>query len=275
MSLAKRRISRTGVQLLLPIFFVAAAIAAPSPSPTPLKTIVNERVTPLCTSLHTLVMPSMQIVLNNETLFANARRDLSKVHEAITTFAPGAVRGRIGDSDALHRAIALPLANTQWNAYQILSHVAAIDRALADSYRQFPTGTNPRLDALRLRVENIAKLERAYANSLLAEASLIGDNTPIPGKADAFQRRTRGTAAAGDPDDKDNAGLNILQFASDETLMHEMKGDTYVSGRSLDPLRLLNDPPQSLRLHLLFELNDIKAPALSLVQSCDATKTQP
>lgn len=249
--------------MLLQILLSAAIV---SPSPAPLKTIVNAHASPLCSSVHELVMPSMQAVLNNEAFFADARRNLAKVHDAILKFGPGALSGRIADSDALHNSIALPLANTQWDAYRLLDHVAAIDKALADSYRQFPPGANARLDTLRLRVQNIATIERAYANSLLAEAALIDDNTPVPGKTDAYAKKLRGIAPAGHVNDENNVGLRLLQFENDEA---KIASGSYVTGRSLDPIALQKEPPQLLHIHLLYELNDIKAPAISAVNDCD------
>lgn len=251
------------MRMLLQLFLSAAIVL---PSPAPLKTIVNAHASPLCSSLHELVMPSMQTVLSNESFFADARRNLAKVHDAILKLGPGALRGRIADSEALHNSIALPLANTQWDAYQLLDHVATIDKALANSYRQFPQGANARLDALRLRVKNIAKIERQYANSLLAEASLIDDNTPVAAKADAYVKKLRNIAPAGDVQDENNVGLRLLQFANDEA---KIKSDSYVTGRELDPVALQKEPPQLLHIHLLYELNDIKAPAISAVNDCD------
>jgi len=141
--------------------------AAPRPSPSPPPTILRERVSPVCSTLHQLVIPLAQMNLKDKPV-------INAIHAAGVQL--GKYRGtRLGDGVFLYSS-RIDMLYTK-----VLENLTEMDRYLITSYHAYPQGTNGKVDALRQRVQNVMDLERTLVNVNLAAYALAVDNDGVTG----------------------------------------------------------------------------------------------
>src|SRR5438552_9327263 len=117
--------------------FAIAVAATPSPPPT----IIHERVSPVCTTLHQLVIPLAQMNVKNKPVrdaIGAARLQLIKYRGT-----------RLGDGIMMYNA------RIDMLYMKVLENLTEMDRQLIKSYRTYPQGANAKVDALRQRVQNV------------------------------------------------------------------------------------------------------------------------
>ena len=128
----------------------------------PLKTIVNERTSPVCNVLREVVAALDHVDESNSDAIARETRaaDLYDRFD-VELFA--------NDHPVIFAFEA------QSNAVTVLQHLLAVDAAIATSYRRTPERANAQADALRSSVQRIVDLQRALANDVIVSAGLVED----------------------------------------------------------------------------------------------------
>jgi len=120
---------------LLASVVLAAATATPPP------TIIRERVSPVCSALHQLVIPLAQMNIKDKPVIAAIRAARLQL---------GKYRGTLlGDGLFLYNS-RIDMLYTN-----VLANLTDMDQYLIKSYRTYPQGTNSKVDALRQRVQNV------------------------------------------------------------------------------------------------------------------------
>jgi len=142
------------------------AIAGATPAPaTPPPTILHERVSPVCSTLHQLVLPLAAMNVQNKP-----------VREAINV-----ARHRLENysNTRLRDGVMMYAAQIDMLYTQVLENLTKMDQQLAASYRKYPQGTNAKVDALRQRVQNVMDLERQLVNKNVAAYAAAIDNDGV------------------------------------------------------------------------------------------------
>jgi len=148
------------IALIAPLVLAAAA-ASPPP------TIIRERVSPVCSTLHQLVIPLAQMNVKNKPIMdaiRSARLQLMKYSGT-----------RLGDGLFLYNS-RIDMLYTS-----VLGNLTAMDQYLLNSYRLYPQGSNAKVDALRQRVQNVVDLERTLVNVNVAAYAASVDNDGVTG----------------------------------------------------------------------------------------------
>lgn len=156
--------------IVLAAAFVLAAAAAPTPPPT----IIRERVSPVCSTLHQLEVPFAQMNVKNKPI-------MQAIH-ALQTKLAKARNSRLGDGVFLY-ASQMDMLYTG-----ILQNLTDVDRQLRKSYAAYPQGTNAKVDALCQRVQNVVDLLRVMDNEHLAATAAVVDNDAVTGIESSLDR---------------------------------------------------------------------------------------
>ena len=137
----------------------------PTASPPP--TIIRERVSPVCSTLHQLVIPLAQMNVKNRALTGAIKINYALIQKYMAT--------RLGDG------VFLRVAQNDQLATNLLSNITEVEKDLVKSYHQYPQGTNAKVDALRQRVQNVVDIERSIANVYAASYGALVDNDGVTG----------------------------------------------------------------------------------------------
>jgi hypothetical protein len=138
-------------------------IAPPSPPPT----IIRERVSPVCSALHQLVIPLAQMNVKNKALTDKIKLNYAQIQKYMAT--------RLGDG------VFLRVAQNDQLATNLLTNIHEVEMDLVKSYHQYPQGTNAKVDALRQRVQNVIDVERSIANIYSSSYGSLVDNDGVTG----------------------------------------------------------------------------------------------
>ena len=140
---------------------LAAATAAPPP------TIIRERVSPVCTALHQLVIPLAQMNIKNRALTDKIKVNYDLIRKYQDT--------RLGDG------VFLRVAQNDMLSTNLLANIHEVEKQLVKSYHAYPQGTNGKVDALRQRVQNVVDIERMIANIYSTAYGALVDNDGVTG----------------------------------------------------------------------------------------------
>ncbi|HEX5274775.1 MAG TPA: hypothetical protein VFW34_05810 [Candidatus Rubrimentiphilum sp.] len=142
---------------------VVLAAAAASPPPT----ILRERVSPVCSTLHQLVIPLAQMNIKNRALTDKITLNYDLIRKYQDT--------RLGDG------VFLRVAQNDMLATNLLTNIHDVEKQLLKSYAAYPQGTNVKVDALRQRVQNVVGIERMVANMYSSAYGAVVDNDGVTG----------------------------------------------------------------------------------------------
>ena len=237
---------------------LAQAVASPQPSASPLKTIINITARPLCTALHKIVLPFAAIEKRNNDTYKSMDQELA------------IYRGSAGDGSMVTGTQGTYTANgvqlvqagkIDQQAVQMAQTLTNTERQLAQSYHDIPTGTDPKLDELRVRIDNIIKLQYALASRYDAIAART------LGQSGFFPALEAGSAGGGGP----------------RTPNYNMPGVDYSTppppGAVVDPPSGVKPVDKSFIIYasatdvrntLVTHEVDFVKPALDAVNSCDS-----
>jgi hypothetical protein len=146
--------------------FAIAVAATPAPSPPP-PTILHERVSPVCSTLHQLVIPLAQMNIKNRVLTDKIKSNYLEIQKYRNT--------KLGDG------IFLRMAQNDMFATNMLGNIYDVELQLVKSYHTYPQGVNAKVDALRQRVQNVVDVERLIANQYSAAYGSAVDNDGVTG----------------------------------------------------------------------------------------------
>ena len=151
---------------VLPIVLAVIVAATPTPAPFPVfqppPTIIHERVSPVCSTLHNVVLPLARMQAQYRSLTAQIQNDERQLAKYSKT--------------KLQDGVQLYAAKIDQASTNLIAAVNQIEVLLQQSYAAYPVGRVPKADALRQRVQNVVDLERASANRYSEIAGMIVDN---------------------------------------------------------------------------------------------------
>lgn len=154
-----------------PIFF-------PSPTPPPqLPTIINLHARPLCAALHKIALPFAVTERRNNETFKVMDKELVAYHKWDSSGTETDI-GANGSNTANGKQL-LEAGQIDQQAANMYQSLADVETQLARSYREIPIGTDPALDELRKRIDNIVKLQYALASKYDAVAGKTIDTTGL------------------------------------------------------------------------------------------------
>ena len=165
-------------------FLGSVVLAAATATPPP--TIIRERVSPVCTALHQLVVPLAQMNIKNRALTGAIRSNEVLIRKYQDTYLHDGVMIRVAQNDML--------------ATNLLSNIHDVENQLLRSYQAYPQGTNAKVDALRQRVQNVVDIERAIANQYAGAYGAIIDNDQVKEIASGLDSFAGSSRAAGPPE---------------------------------------------------------------------------
>lgn len=148
--------------------FVLAVIAAATPTPAPLPvfvpppTIIHEKVSPVCSTLHNVVLPLARMQNQYRDSTAQIREDEFQLAKYSKT--------------KLQDGVQLYASKIDQTSTNLIASIHQIEELLAQSYAAYPVGKVPKVDAMRQRVQNIVDLERATADRYAEVYGTIVDN---------------------------------------------------------------------------------------------------
>lgn len=148
--------------------FLLAAIAAATPSPAPLPvflpppTIIHEKVSPVCSTLHNVVLPLARMQADYRTTTAAIQQDERQLAKYSKT--------------KLQDGVQLYASKIDQASSNLIGSIHQIELLLQQSYAIYPVGKVPRVDAMRQRAQNIVDLERATADRYAEIYGTIVDN---------------------------------------------------------------------------------------------------
>jgi hypothetical protein len=146
---------------LLGALVLAAVTATPPP------TIIRERVSPVCSTLHQLVIPLAQMNIKNRALTDKIKFNYGLIRKYQNTYLGDGVFLRVAQNDML--------------STNLLTNIHEVEQQLLKSYSAYPQGTNGKVDALRQRVQNVIDIERMIANIYSSAYGAVVDNDGVTG----------------------------------------------------------------------------------------------
>ena len=150
----------------LPIVLAVVVAATPTPAPFPVfqppPTIIHEKVSPVCSTLHNVVLPLARMQAQYRTLTAQIQADERQLAKYSKT--------KLQDGVQLY-ASKIDQASTN-----LIAAINQVEILLQQSYAAYPVGKVPKVDAMRQRVQNVIDLERATADRYNEIYGSIVDN---------------------------------------------------------------------------------------------------
>ncbi|HET9393911.1 MAG TPA: hypothetical protein VFO29_10405 [Candidatus Rubrimentiphilum sp.] len=150
----------------LPIVLAVVIAATPTPAPLPVfqppPTIIHEKVSPVCSTLHNVVLPLARMQAQYRTLTAQIQDDERQLAKYSKT--------KLQDGVQLY-ASKIDQASTN-----LIAAINQVEILLQQSYAAYPVGKVPKVDAMRQRVQNVIDLERATADRYNEIYGTIVDN---------------------------------------------------------------------------------------------------
>ena len=150
---------------MLKIVLAAVLAATPTPAPPvflPPPTIIHERVSPVCSTLHNVVLPLARMQTTYRDTTARIRTDERQLAQYSKT--------------KLQDGVQLYAAKIDQESTNLIAAIHQIEVLLQQSYALYPVGKVPKVDAMRQRVQNIVDLQRASADRYAEVYGTIVDN---------------------------------------------------------------------------------------------------
>jgi len=151
---------------MIPFVFALVVAASPSPKPYPVfqppPTIIQERVSPVCSTLHKVVLPLARMQSQYRTSTAAIKQDELQLAKYSKT--------------KLQDGVQLYASKIDQESTNLIGAIHQIEELLQESYAIYPVGKVPKVDALRQRVQNIIDLQRATADRYAQIYGTIVDN---------------------------------------------------------------------------------------------------
>lgn len=168
---------------MLTLLFAAALAATPSPKPTaPLKVIVNVKSSSLCTLVQKTASPIAYVTQRNEQAFAAIDHSMLKFMEntrGVTSVSAAEMQtmdNELDDAQIYGPSSEMNVVQMDKVAYEIAQNIALEDKVMDASWKEYPKGQFPNVDAMRQRLQNLLDLQRALNNQYLEFTGVYLDN---------------------------------------------------------------------------------------------------
>jgi len=234
---------------MLALILAAIAAGVPSPQPTPqLKVIVNVRSSSLCTTVKDTASPIAYVTRRNEEAFAAINHSMLKFMEnmrGVTSASAAetqALDNALDDAEVYTPSTELTVVQMDKIAYEIAQNLVLEDKIIDASWKQFPKGQFPNIDALRQRLQNLVDLQRALDNRYFEFTGTYLDNrgqARFASNAAAFKGLVRDTIlglssaladvhADGDPEIAAQASAHtIARYGNAASVVKELRLQEY------------------------------------------------
>ncbi|HEX5274776.1 MAG TPA: hypothetical protein VFW34_05815 [Candidatus Rubrimentiphilum sp.] len=218
--------------------FVLAAVAAATPSPKPYPvfqpppTIIQERVSPVCSTLHKVVLPLARMQSQYRRSVAAIKTDELQLAKYSKT--------------KLQDGVQLYASKIDQESTNLIGAIHQIEELLQESYAIYPVGKVAKVDALRQRVQNIVDLQRATADRYAEIYGTIVDNygtDELQTVSKAFGSSSAGSMG-GAP------GIDTMPNAATPAPAPEFSTPPPSLPADYDP-RLANAPPNVISAHTI------------------------
>jgi hypothetical protein len=221
---------------MLPVVLALVVAATPSPKPYPVflppPTIIQERVSPVCSTLHKVVLPLARMQEQYRTATAAIRQDELQLAKYSKT--------------KLQDGVQLYAAKIDQESTNLIGAIHQIEVLLQESYAVYPVGKIAKVDALRQRAQNIVDLQRATADRYAQIYGTIVDNygtDVLQTVSSAFGSSTPGVV--GPP-----SGYDTMPNAATPAPAPQFNTPPPSLPADYDP-RLASKPPPVVSLHAL------------------------
>ena len=255
---------------MLPFVLALVAAATPSPKPYPVflppPTIIQERVSPVCSTLHKVVLPLARMQDQYRKSVAAIKQDELQLAKYSKT--------------KLQDGVQLYASKIDQESTNLIGAIHQIEELLQDSYAAYPVGKVAKVDALRQRVQNIVDLERATADRYSEIYGTIVDNygtDVLQTVSNAFGTSSAGSSFGGP------SGIDTMPNAATPAPAPQFNTPPPSLPADYDP-RLASKPPnvisaRALKFDRLSQLNaGLVSQGRSLIQQaliadrdCDGT----
>jgi hypothetical protein len=196
--------------------------ARPSPGPPRLRIITTVKSTEFCTAVREMAIPIGFINRRNDDAFqalvGNMRRALS----------PAGSDESNGSLPVSQQSVGNAMIATRETTYQVIQNLTSEDDLMNEEWARSPRGSDPNVDALRQRLQNMMDLQRSLANH-------------FEQAGDAYTNCV-GSRAVGFLDDQDNADVSNLDCSGGESVGAIKLGLRYGGAKALADLKTANDP---------------------------------
>ncbi len=220
--------------------FVLAVVAAATPSPKPYPvfmpppTIIQERVSPVCSTLHKVVLPLARMQAQYRHSVAEIKKDELQLAKYSKT--------------KLQDGVDLYAGKIDQESTNLIGAIHGIEQLLQESYASYPEGKVPKVDALRQRAQNVVDIERATADRYAEIYGTIVDNygtDMLKTLGNDF-----GTGATGGSGSFGTPGLDTMPNAAVPAAPPQVTTPPPSLPADYDP-RLSDKPPAVVSLHIL------------------------
>jgi hypothetical protein len=242
--------------MLAVLFLAVATTAAPAPQATPqLKVIVNVKSSSLCTTLQQTAVPIAYVAHRNEQAFDAINHSMIKFMEntrGVTSAGAAelqAMDNALDDAEIYTPSSELTVIQMDKIAYEIAQNLVLEDHVMDASWKEYPRGQFPNVDALRQRLQNLMDLQRALDNRYFSFTGIYLDNrgqAAFAGNAAAFKALLRdeilGLSSAlsdvssdgGDPEVAAKASVHdVARYGSVASVVKELRLQTYAFAKEL------------------------------------------
>jgi hypothetical protein len=168
---------------MLSVLFAALTAVTPAPQATPpLKVIVNIRSSSLCSAVKDTAAPIAYVSNRNEQAFADVNHSMLQLMQNMAGVTQAgaadlrAMDNSLDDSEMYTPSSELSVTQMDRVAYIIAQNLTTEDKIMDASWKQYPRGKYPNLDALRQRMQNLMDLQRALDNYYFQFTGIYLDN---------------------------------------------------------------------------------------------------
>jgi len=249
---------------------LAAVVAAATPTPAPPvflppPTIIHEKVSPVCSTLHNVVLPLARMQTTYRDTTARIRADERQLAQYSKT--------------KLQDGVQLYAAKIDQESTNLIGAIHQIEVLLQQSYALYPVGKVPKVDAMRQRVQNIVDLQRASADRYAQVYGTIVDNygtDVLQHVNDAFGSSPSGPGPV-------TPGVDTMPNAATPAPPPQFYAPVPSMAADYDPKLTNNRPPEisarALKYYRLTQLNaammnqgrNLITQALIAAHDCDGT----
>ncbi len=151
---------------MFPVVLSVILAAMPTPAPLPVflppPTIIHERVSPVCSTLHNVVLPLARM----QSVYRDTTARIKKDERLLAKYS----------HTKLQDGVLLYASKIDQESTNLIGAIHQIEVLLQQSYAIYPVGKVPKVDAMRQRVQNIVDLQRATADRYAEVYGTIVDN---------------------------------------------------------------------------------------------------
>jgi hypothetical protein len=162
---------------------LTATALTPAPQPTPqLKVIANVRSDSLCSSMHDVIVPVAYVTHRNEEAFAALNHSMLKFLEQVpglknsTVLQMSSLDASLDQAELYSPDAVLTVKQMNTITYEMAQNLTLEGQVMSASWKQYPKGKFPNVDAFRQRLQNMIDLQRGLEEKYYQFSQMYLDN---------------------------------------------------------------------------------------------------